>query len=95
MGAKYVFCVIGIESFIIYIHCCWSVYIYDFYLPSQVLTTVSAKLATEKQLLKFLWNFGISQFQNATYSVRLESAVKLWKSPTAGALTRLNVFRYG
>jgi len=38
-----------------------------------------------------LWDS--SQFQNATYIVRLESAVKLWRFLTAGDPTRLNVYR--
>jgi hypothetical protein len=58
-----------------------------------VLNTLSAKLATEVAVTELsvkLW--GSSQFQIATYTVRMESAVKLWRFLIAGDPTRLNVY---
>jgi len=55
---------------------------------------LSAKLATEvavTELAVKLWD--PSQFQNATYTARMESAVKLWRFLIAGDPTGLNVFR--
>jgi hypothetical protein len=64
MGVKYVFCVVGIESFIIYIHCCWSVYIYDI-LPAvtgvndSVCQISNRKTTTEISVE--LWDFSVPE----------------------------------
>jgi hypothetical protein len=64
------------------------------HLFSYVLNTLSAKLATEVAVTELsvkLWDS--SQFQNATYTVRMESAVKLWRFLIEGDPTKLNVYR--